>query len=236
MTLPAGWRLRSFESLPSTQTLLRGLAQAGEPGGLAILARRQTEGFGREGRRWEGPAGNLHLSVLLRPRGPARHVPQYGLLAAVALHQAAGREGLRLKWPNDLLRDGAKLAGILAEAALDPQGGIDHLVLGFGVNLAHAPDVAGRAVAALGAEPPEDFAVRLLAALDQWLVRQLTDGFGPVREAWMAAGPERGALLSIRQGEGTVSGRYEGLAEDGGLLLATGGRVHRFVSGEVGGT
>jgi BirA family biotin operon repressor/biotin-[acetyl-CoA-carboxylase] ligase len=174
--------------------------------------------------------------VLLRPRGPARLVPQFGLLAAVALHAAAGRDNLQLKWPNDLVQNGAKVAGILAEAALDARGGIAHLVLGFGVNLAHAPEVEGRATAALGAEPPEDFARRLLATLDRWLGRQLLDGFAPIREAWIAAGPERGALLSIRQGDGAVSGRYEGLSEDGGLLLATGGRVHRFVSGEVGGT
>ena len=235
MTAPAGWRLRCYESLPSTQALLTQLAEAGEPARLAILARRQTAGRGREGRAWEGPAGNLHLSALLRPPGPARLIAQYALLAAVALHQAAGRDDLRLKWPNDLLKDGAKVAGILAEAAVDATGGISHLVLGVGVNLAHAPEVPGRATAALGAEPPEDFAGRLLASLDHWLTRQLVEGFAPIRDAWMAAGPTPGALLSIRQGERTVSGRYEGLAEDGGLLLATGGRVHRFVSGEVGG-
>jgi BirA family biotin operon repressor/biotin-[acetyl-CoA-carboxylase] ligase len=153
----------------------------------------------------------------------------------VALHEATRREGVRLKWPNDLVRDGAKLAGVLSEATLDGRG-IAHLVVGFGVNLAHAPELPGRPTAALGAEPPEDFAARLLFALDHWLSRQMLEGFAPIRDAWMAAGPERGALLSIRQGKGEVSGRYEGLAEDGGLLLATGGRVHRFVSGEVGGS
>ena len=236
MTPPAGWRLRSFESLPSTQTLLATLAEAGEPERLAILARRQTAGRGREGRSWEGPAGNLHLSLLLRPPGPARLIPQYGLLAAVALHEAAARPEARLKWPNDLLLGEAKAAGILAEAALAPDGAIAHLIIGFGANLAHAPVLPDRHTACLGAEPPEALAGRLLHALDRWLTRAAVEGFAPVREAWMRAGPERGALLTIRQGADAVSGRYEGLAEDGGLLLATGGRVHRFVSGEVGGS
>ncbi|HZH45082.1 MAG TPA: biotin--[acetyl-CoA-carboxylase] ligase [Roseococcus sp.] len=234
MTLPAGWRLRIFESLPSTQGLLATLAEAGEPGRLAILARRQTAGRGRGQHVWEGPAGNLHLSVLIRPSGSARLVPQYGLLAAVALHEAAARPEVRLKWPNDLLLDEAKAAGILTEAALDAGGGTAHLVIGFGVNLAHAPELPDRRTARLGEEAPEDFAVRLLHSLDHWLTRVLLDGFAPVRAAWMAVGPEHGALLSVRQGADVLSGRYEGLAEDGGLLLATGGRVHRFLSGEVG--
>ncbi|WP_207537046.1 biotin--[acetyl-CoA-carboxylase] ligase [Sabulicella rubraurantiaca] len=230
------WRLRIFEALESTQSLVSGLAEAGEPDGLAVMARRQTAGRGREGRGWEGPSGNLALSVLLRPGGPARDLPQYGLLAAVALHETASRfaSGLSLKWPNDLLRDGAKCAGILAEGAVDGQGGIAHLVLGFGVNLAHAPEVPGRATAALGPVVPEEFAEALLVSLDAWMTRRLVGGFAPIRAGWEAAGPTRGETLTLRQGTGTVSGRYEGLAEDGGLMLATGGRVHRFLAGEVG--
>nr|WP_302474145.1 biotin--[acetyl-CoA-carboxylase] ligase [Roseococcus sp. MDT2-1-1] len=228
--------MRIFEALDSTQSLVSGLAEAGEPEGLAVMARRQTAGRGREGRSWEGPSGNLALSVLLRPGGPARDLPQYGLLAAVALHEAASHHapGLSLKWPNDLLRDGAKCAGILAEGAVDGQGGIAHLVLGLGVNLAHAPEVPGRSTAALGPTPPEEFARTLLAALEAWMFRRRLEGFAPVRAAWEAAGPVRGEMLTLRQGSGTVSGRYEGLAEDGGLMLATGGRVHRFLAGEVG--
>jgi BirA family transcriptional regulator, biotin operon repressor / biotin---[acetyl-CoA-carboxylase] ligase len=229
--------LRLHESLPSTQSLVIQLAERGEPAGLAIMARRQTAGRGQHGRPWESLAGNLHLSVLLRPGGPARDVAGYALLAAVALHEAAlhhapGR-ALRLKWPNDLMEEGAKLAGILAEAALDNAGGIAHLVLGFGVNLAHAPEMEGRAVTHLGPIPPEALAETLLARLRHWQNRRLTEGFAPIRAAWMAAGPTPGSLLTLRQGDNPVSGRYEGLAEDGGLLLATAGRLHAFHAGEV---
>ena len=75
----------------------------------------------------------------------------------------------------------------------------------------------------------------MLAALDGWLLRARLEGFAPVRAAWMAAGPEKGAWLSVRQGQARLAGRYEGLAEDGGLLLATGGRVHALHAGEVEG-
>lgn len=234
---PAGWRLQVHESLPSTQTLAIGLAEEGEPGGLALLARRQTQGRGRAGREWQSRPGNLHLSVLLRPEGPAREIAGHALLAAVALHEAAAHHApgraLRLKWPNDLMEEGAKLAGILAEASLDPAGGIAHLVLGFGVNLAHAPEVEGRAVACLGPIPPEDFAATLIGRLADWHAIRAREGFAPIRAAWEECGPSRGTVLSIRQGDNTVTGSYEGLAEDGGLRLATESGPRIFHAGEV---
>lgn len=235
--MTGAFRLRIHETLPSTQSLAMDLAARGEPAGLAILARRQSAGRGQAGRPWESRAGNLHLSLILRPTGPARDIAGYSLLAGVALHEAARHHApgraLRLKWPNDLMEEGAKLAGILTEAALDGQGGIAHLVFGIGVNLAHAPEVEGRRVTALGPIPPEEFAQSLLARIAHWQKRRLTEGFAPIRAAWMQHGPERGTVLTLRQGDKPVSGRYEGLAEDGGLLLATGGRLHAFHAGEV---
>lgn len=233
----AGWRLVVHDSLPSTQTLAIELAEQGEAGGLAILALRQTQGRGRAGRAWQSRPGNLHLSVLLRPAGPAREIAGHALLAAVALHEAAvhhapGRP-LRLKWPNDLMEQGAKLAGILAEASLDPAGSIAHLVLGFGVNLAHAPEVEGRAVACLGPIPPETFAATLLGRLSHWQETRLEQGFAAVRAAWEERGPPRGTGLTLRQGDNPVTGSYEGLAEDGGLRLATAEGLRIFHAGEV---
>lgn len=239
----AGFRLRVHEALPSTSDLVLRLAEAGEPEGLAVMARRQTAGRGTQGRAWEGRAGNLHLSVLLRPAEPMRHAPQWGLLAAVALADAVAAclpdpAALRLKWPNDLLLNGAKAAGILAEAAATPASGIAWLSLGFGVNLAHAPEVPGRATACLadaGIAPPvpEAFAERLLAALDRRRRERLLGGFGPIRAAWLARGPALDAPLAIRRAGADIAGRFAGLAEDGSLLLATGGRVHAVASGEV---
>jgi BirA family biotin operon repressor/biotin-[acetyl-CoA-carboxylase] ligase len=235
-----GFRLRVHEALPSTSDLVAQLAAAGEPDGLAVLARRQTAGRGTQGRAWESRAGNLHLSVLLRPAEPLRHTPQWGLLAAVALADTVAAmipdpAAVALKWPNDLLLHGAKAAGILAEASADERGGIAWLCLGIGVNLAHAPQVEGRATACLsdaGIAPPapEEFAARLLAALDARRTQRVTEGFAPIRAAWLARGPVPDTLLTLSSG---VAGRFAGLAEDGALLLATGGRVHAHVSGEL---
>lgn len=237
------WRLRVHESLPSTSDLLRTLAEAGEPEGLAVLARRQTAGRGRSGRSWDSPAGNLYLSALLRPSGtPARDLPGWSLLAGVALADALAPllpdpTRLSLRWPNDLLLDGrAKCAGVLVDAADDGAGGVAWIVVGFGANLASAPDLPdGRPTAALGvALAPEAVAARVLDSLDRWRRTRLLDGFAPVRAAWTARGPALGTTIAVRGPRGLpVAGRYDGLSEDGRLLLATGGRVQALAAGEL---
>lgn len=236
-TLPAGWRLEVHAALPSTSDLLLQRAEAGEPEGLAILARQQTAGRGRSGRGWASPPGNLYLSVLLRPEGPAREAPQWSLLAGVALAEAAGEllpdpASLRLKWPNDLLIGGAKCAGILAESALAPEGGLAWLTLGFGVNLAHAPALPDRPTATLGiVEAPEVFAARLLRRLGHWCAVQRASGFAPVRAAWRGHGPAEGEAVTVR-GLGQ-DGRFAGLAEDGSLLIEIGGTRRAIPAGEI---
>jgi BirA family transcriptional regulator, biotin operon repressor / biotin---[acetyl-CoA-carboxylase] ligase len=236
----AGWRVEVHPELPSTSSHLVALAREGAPEGLAVLALRQTAGRGRDGRRWADAAGNLALSVLLRPGHPAREAPQWGLLGGVALAETARAAdpepgALSLRWPNDLLRHGAKCGGVLAESALSADGGLAWLVLGFGVNLAHAPAVPGRATARLGrAEPPEAFAARLLDRVAAWRRVRDAEGFGPVRAAWAAHGPARGQRIAARCGNGTAEGAFAGLGEDGGLLLETGqGAVLRIAAGEV---
>jgi BirA family transcriptional regulator, biotin operon repressor / biotin---[acetyl-CoA-carboxylase] ligase len=239
VTLPDGWRLERHEALASTSDQLIRRAEAGEAEGLAILARHQAAGRGRGGRGWDSPPGNLYLSVLLRPSGPVREAAQWGLLAGVALIEAA-REldpdpaALRLKWPNDLLRRGAKCAGILAESSLAPGGGLAWLVLGFGVNLAAAPALPDRATAPLGrTEPPERFAARLLRRLDHWRVVQRGEGFAPVRAAWEAAGPARGEAILARVGTEFIAGDFAGLGGDGSLRLNTADGLRTIAGGEV---
>ena len=238
----APFRLEAHDSLPSTSDLLAARAAAGEAEGLAILARRQTAGRGTQGRSWESPAGNLYLSILLRPEAPLAEAPRWGLVAAVALADAAAAllppaAPLALKWPNDLLLGGAKAAGILAEAAGEGAR-IAWLSLGIGVNLAHAPAVPGRATACLadaGIEPPlpEDFAAGLLAALALRRTEYLAAGFAPIRDAWLARGPRPGSPLSITRAGAAFSGTFAGLAEDGSLLIATGDGIRAIASGEV---
>jgi BirA family biotin operon repressor/biotin-[acetyl-CoA-carboxylase] ligase len=241
VTTAPGWRLAIHEELASTQDVVLAAAEAGEPEGLAVLARRQSAGRGTQGRAWSSPAGNLSLSVLLRPGGPARALPQWSLLAGVALADAAAAAlppdaPLRLKWPNDLLLGGAKCAGILCQGGVDAAGGIGWVVFGIGVNLAVAPPLPDRpttclAHAGVAAPDPVAFAQRLLAALDMWRGR----GLAAVREAWLARGPVLDTPLVVRQGSVAREGRFAGLDPDGRLLLATPGGVVPVAAGELQG-
>jgi BirA family biotin operon repressor/biotin-[acetyl-CoA-carboxylase] ligase len=242
MSSSTGWRLAVHDSLPSTSDLCRSLAEAGEPEGLAILARQQTAGHGTRGRNWAGPAGNLALSALLRPGGPAREASQWSLLAGVALAEALsadlpGDDALALKWPNDVLLHGRKVAGILSESAADGQGGLSWLSLGFGANLAVAPDLPDRPTACLaeiGPPPsPEAVAWRVLSALARWRGVHAQAGFAPARAAFLARAPAQGTRITLRLGERMLGGAFAGLGEDGSLLLRTGGLVQAFAAGEV---
>ena len=236
------WRLRRYESLESTSDLCAKLAAEGEPEGLAVMARRQTAGRGSRGRNWHSPEGNLYISALLRPPGMLAEGGRLALLVAVALAEALAGilpdpRMLALKWPNDVLLDGRKVSGILLDATATTGGAIDWLVIGCGVNLAHAPDVPGRRTACVAefatAPTPEAMAERLLERLAHWRAVRTRDGFGPVREAWLARAQPVGTLLQLSYGGRLLGGTFAGLADDGCLLLATGGRVEAFATGEI---
>ncbi len=215
--LPGGWRLAVHDSLPSTSDLCRALARDGEPAGLAVLAGRQTAGRGSNGRNWLSPSGNMYLSTLLRPPGPAREAGQWSLLAGLAVAEAVAAvlpadAPLALKWPNDLLLNGAKLAGILIDSSA-ANTSLDWLVIGIGINLAIAPDLADRATTCLAehiaAPLPETMAAAVLARLAHWRARHAAEGFAPIRAAWTQWGArlpgfaglsESGALLPLAVG------------------------------------
>jgi BirA family biotin operon repressor/biotin-[acetyl-CoA-carboxylase] ligase len=171
----------------------------------------------------------------LRPREEAQAAPVWALRAAVALAETlephlpdAG--ALRLKWPNDLMLGGGKLAGILCDSAFGDDGRIAWLVIGFGANLAAAPVVPGRATATLpGAVAAEQVARRLLLRLDAWR----NASAAAVIAAWTRRGPAIGERLTLRLGAGETTGVYRGLDAGGALLLEVGGRQRSFPAGEV---
>jgi BirA family biotin operon repressor/biotin-[acetyl-CoA-carboxylase] ligase len=225
MTQPAppGWRLQTHAELASTQDAAMQAAGAGDPGRLAILAYRQTAGRGRSGRAWAAPPGNLNLSVLLRPAGPAADAGRFALLSGLALHHALApyTAGLMLKWPNDLLLHGAKLGGILIDSQVGPHGALDWLVIGFGANLATAPHVPGRNTACLPSPAdPSQVAAQLLAALDAHAGMDMP----AIAAAWTARAHKPGTWLDVHTPRNRVSGKFAGLSADGALLLEGGGR------------
>ena len=165
-----GPRLAGIEwpaSIDSTSTRLKELARGAAPEWTVVLADTQTGGRGREGRTWVSPCGGLYLSVLLRPR--LEKVGLLPLAAGVAVAEAAGEMGVRaeLKWPNDVLVSGRKLAGILSEAASGP-GGVEWVALGIGVNVsqdpASLPPELRADVTSLALEGARDVTVRAVAA------------------------------------------------------------------------
>ncbi len=237
------WRIERYESLPSTSDLCIARAHAGEAAGLVVLAGRQSGGRGRAGRVWLSPPGNLALSLLLRPETPLAEAGQWALVAGVTLIEAllavlpraAGR--LALKWPNDVMLEGDKLAGILIDSAAGAAGRMAWLVLGFGANLATAPELAERPTAALaGLAPPpspETLAAALLERLDAWQAVWRERGFDPLRETWLRHAHPLGTALSLIQGARPVTGRFAGLSPTGALLLDTGDGIEGFSTGDV---
>lgn len=210
------------------------LARGGASEGLWLRAERQTAGKGRQGRTWASPQGNLYISTLVRTRAGEPSPATLALVAAVALEETVALFGVQsmLKWPNDLLVDGAKLSGILLERVDDA------VVLGFGVNLNHCPVGLGQPATSLSvyAPPPDPqvFAETLAEIFARWLSRW-RDGIAPVRDRWLARAHPRGTALTARLADGTsIDGLFDGLTGDGALILrlADGG-VRAIHAGDV---
>jgi len=237
------FRLECHEVLESTSTLLKQRAEAGAAEGLAIQALSQSEGRGRQGRGWESPAGNLYISVLLRPAVALRDAPQWSFVAAVALAETlnpllpkAARP--TLKWPNDLLLDGAKAAGILVETGVAASHALDWICIGIGVNIATKPSLPDRATACLAEylpAPPahEGLAAALLQNLAHWHCLRLAQGFAPIRDAWLRHAPAMGAPVSVKRDGALMEGSFAGLSPEGGLLLAKANEVQLILAGEI---
>ena len=238
---PPIWRLVRHDTLPSTSDTCIERAEAGEPAGLAVLARSQTRGRGSRGRSWSEAAGTLALSVLLRPGEGLQPPAIWPFLAALALHDAlctdaAHRGAIGLKWPNDVMLHGRKLGGILVERGVLAAAG--WLVIGFGANLQAAPELAGRHAACLaelgGVAPTADeVATRLLAAVSRRIGEAQAGGFEAIRRAWLARAHPPGAMLAVRTPDGQTTGSFSSIAEDGALLLAVAGEIRRISTGEV---
>ncbi|MGE4480954.1 biotin--[acetyl-CoA-carboxylase] ligase [Acidocella sp.] len=229
------WRLEAHAELGSTSDEVVRRAKAGEPAGLAVLAHRQTAGRGSRGRAWSAPEGNLNLSILLRPAQPPARAGLFSLLCGIAVAEALkglGARSLSLKWPNDVLCGGAKLAGLLIDAAPDGER-LDWLCVGIGVNLKAAPDIPGRRTAALAAQgldiAPETAARAILVRLEGWLEAPASE----ILAAWLARAHPPGTQMDIAYAGQRRSGRFAGLSASGELLLQCEDRIETINTGEV---
>jgi BirA family biotin operon repressor/biotin-[acetyl-CoA-carboxylase] ligase len=227
----------------STNADLRQLAEAGGVDGhwdgLWLRADRQRAGRGRQGREWSSPPGNYYGSTLVRLRPGDPMAATLALVAAVAIEDAVRAclpdigTRLVLKWPNDLLIDGAKLSGILLERTGDA------VVIGMGINLASAPDLSDRATTALGDHgvtvSPQTMQALLADAMTRWLAIWREQGLSAIITRWEARAHPRGTVLTARLPDGqALTGAFDGLASDGALRLGLAdGSCHVIHAGDI---
>jgi BirA family biotin operon repressor/biotin-[acetyl-CoA-carboxylase] ligase len=232
LTLPD--RLIHIEETDSTNSEARRLAEAGERGPVWIMAERQTAGRGRRGRSWEQGKGNLAATLLLAPG--RSDVAQLSFAAALATADTARRFApqahVTVKWPNDVLADGKKLAGILLES------GQGWLAVGIGINLAHHPDgteFPATALAKFVTPPsPEEARAVLAACFGHWYDIWMIQGFEILRAAWLAHAGGLGAPIRARlASHETRHGVFEGIDASGALLLNEQGRISAIAAAEV---
>ncbi|MFD3189302.1 biotin--[acetyl-CoA-carboxylase] ligase [Sedimentitalea sp. HM32M-2] len=236
---PDGYGLRILDSVDSTLNEAARIAPD-LAGPEWILARNQTAARGRRGRGWSNPQSNLAATLVLKPHEPAAQAALRSFVAALALYDACvaviGRsDGLQLKWPNDVLLNGGKLAGILLEST-GRGGNLSYLGIGIGVNLAEAPSPeavepgAMRPVSLLsetGSDvDPETFLTHLAAAYARHELQFTTYGFEPIRAAWLTRAARLGQQIRARTATSETTGRFETVDGQGNLVLETAqGRV-----------
>lgn len=192
-----------------------------------IAARRQTAGRGRLGRSWQSADGNLFCTALFLESGGFEVATRLPFAAALAVADTVGLLApgapIGLKWPNDVRAGGAKLSGILVEAG-QAGGGTAWVAVGIGVNVARAPEAGGRpttCLAALRGDTVADVDAVLEALRARFAVRlgEARNDFASIRAAWLARSDQLGEVVRVEAGHMAVEGVFEGLAEDGGLVL-----------------
>lgn len=242
-TWPQGYALREWTEIDSTNEEARRLAAAGERGPIWLRADRQTAGRGRRGRAWESPAGNLAATLLIVPGKPASECAQLSFVTAIAVADAASgfaaNAEIKVKWPNDVLANGRKLAGILLESASGGDGALTFLAIGVGINLAHFPpdtEFPATSLAALGVSVPSPSAAlsQLAAHFAKWYEVWMTNGFSPIQDAWLARAAGLGSRIRARLTHEETSGVFEGIDNTGALILREAqGRTRTIAAGEV---
>ncbi|QLC26804.1 biotin--[acetyl-CoA-carboxylase] ligase [Parasphingopyxis algicola] len=233
-------RIQTVAETGSTNDDVMALARKGEAEGFWLRAERQNSGRGRQGRAWDSVSGNLFTSTFVRLGQDDPPPAGLALVASLALIDAVRaflpddlRDAVFLKWPNDLLLDGAKLSGIL----LEREG--DAVVVGIGVNLAQHPTGLDRPVTSLAAHamaPAPDIFLRDLAErFAVWLTRWRTEGMASIRDCWLANAHAIGSALTVHDPASDVlEGIFDGLTDDGALRLRLAdGAVRVMHAGDV---
>lgn len=239
---PAGFTLFHYTDIDSTNEAARRLVEGGEALPAVLWAERQTSGRGRRGRTWESPVGNLYCSIIEPLRGDLTVAGQrsylFGLAIATAINRVLPVRNAQLKWPNDVLIGGEKVAGVLLETAQCPITGERYLISGFGINVEAAPEGVAYRTTTLAMHEAQTSAESLLAsildelkALDQ-LYR--FEGFAAIRAHWRALAAGIGDVVTVNLPNGvSMQGKFADLDDNGALLLDCGNNHYAITAGDV---
>ena len=239
-----GCAILRFDSLPSTNDLARELAEQGAAEGVAILAREQTRGRGRQGRAWVSPPGEgLYLSVILRPPLEPAKATVITLAAAIAVAETLAVDygvAVDIKWPNDVHAHGRKICGILIESAIE-KSKVDYAILGIGVNLGQRrfPDALQEIATSLVIESgqrvtPDELAAPLLKRLEAEYRIALRQPAQIIARWQTLSSYAEGCAVRIENGDSAIEGITRGLASTGALIVETAnGERCEIVAGEV---
>ena len=247
-----------YKDIGSTNEIAREFAIKGAQEGFAVTADSQTKGKGRLGRKWESPAGmNIYTSIILRPSISPVFAPQLTLVAAVAVAKAIseflnpptppfdkmGEWGfLSVKWPNDILINSKKAAGILTEMNSETDR-INFVIIGIGVNINMTKELFPEELRPIATSLKQetgkeisriDFIQMLYLNMETWYKRYLKHGFEPIRKAWTGYFNMAGKVVKVRQMDKTIEGVAMGIDDNGALLLREkNGNITRIISGDV---
>lgn len=241
-----GYGRRVLQSVDSTNAEATRIASE-LSGPEWILALHQTAARGRRGRVWANPPGNFAATLVMRPTESVERIALRSFVASLALYDAfvaatCHPRGLSLKWPNDVLLNGGKVAGILIESA-SGRDGLSHFAIGIGVNLIAAPTAdqveagAVRPVSLLSetgvSVTPEEFLNLLAPAYARYEEMFVTYGFEPIRSAWLTRAAKLGEVVTARTTKDEITGTFETVDEDGHLVLSTAKTRHAVPAAEV---
>lgn len=235
--------VETFDEIDSTILEARRRADRGEVAPVWLIAKSQTAGRGRRGRAWASLDGNLLATYLFSTTQPPSQIALLGFATGLAIAETIeamiGPGRVTLKWPNDVMIDGAKAAGILLDSGALP--GATWAALAFGVNLAVAPEVPDQPTASLREMLPPDaltpeplaFLAALRPRLEAWDGRLEREGFEPLRQAWTKRAHKLGDQVRVALGQDTIEGRIAGLSPRGELELDTETGRRLIAAGDV---
>lgn len=244
LDLPPFYRLIALETVGSTNLEARELADAGADEGTIVWAKRQEQGVGRRGRQWSSPEGNLYCSLILRPECDPSAAARLSFLTALAIRRAVTKfvksgTDVHLKWPNDVLIEGRKSAGILLESKMKPDGQMSYVIVGTGINIStypeHTDGLPAISLAKVGANVTvADFLSAYAHAFHDLYMSWKRKGFAPIWEEWLAHATGLGERITVRLSNETLEGIFSDLDETGALILTMdSGERKMITAGEV---